>query len=139
MPGRLSRTRRIAVAVAVAGAGAIAAGAVPALAATTVKEKLTNFKIAGGSTAKAGSVTFRVTNAVANPHELIVIKTGIKASKLKTNSSGRAIVTKKAGEVDVAGNTVRSLKLNLKKGHYALICNIGNHYEQGMRKDFTVK
>jgi len=137
MPGRLNRTRRIALVVA--GAGAIAAGAVPALAATTVKEKLTNFKIAGGSSAKAGSVTFRVTNAVANPHELIVIKTSTKASKLRKNSSGKAIVTRKAGEVDVAGNRAKSLKLNLKKGHYALICNIGNHYKQGMYKDFTVK
>jgi uncharacterized cupredoxin-like copper-binding protein len=137
MPGRLSRTRRIAIAVA--GAGVIAAGAVPALAATTVKEKLTNFKIAGGSSAKAGSVTFRVTNAVSNEHELVVIKTSKKAGKLKTSASGKASEAGSVGEVEVKGNGFKTLNVNLKKGHYALICNVGNHYKQGMYKDFTVK
>lgn len=137
MPGRLSRTHRMAVAVA--GAGVIAVGAVPALAATTVKEKLTNFKIAGGSSAKAGKVSFRVTNAVDNEHELVVIKTATKAGKLKTSSSGKASEAGKVGEVEVRGNGAKTLRLNLKKGHYALICNIGSHYKLGMYKDFTVK
>ena len=137
MPGRLSRTRRIAIAVA--GAGAIAAGAVPALAATTVNEKLSNFKITGASSAKAGKVTFKVKNVATFEHELEVIKTSTKASKLKTTSSGKAVTTGKRGEVEVAGGATKNLTLTLKKGHYALICNIGNHYKMGMYKDFTVK
>jgi uncharacterized cupredoxin-like copper-binding protein len=137
MPGRLSRTRRIAVAVA--GAGVIAAGAVPALAATTVNEKLSNFKITGASSAKAGKVTFKVKNAASFEHELVVIKTSTKASKLKTTSSGKAVTTGKRGEVEVGGSATKNLTLTLKKGHYALICNVGNHYKQGMYKDFTVK
>ena len=34
---------------------------------------------------------------------------------------------------------LNALSLTLKKGHYALICNIGSHYSTGMRADFTVK
>jgi len=137
MPSRLRRTRRLTVAAV--GAGLIAAGAVPALAATTVSEKLTNFKISGASSTKAGTVTFKVKNAVANEHELVVIKTNTKAAKLKTTSAGKAIVPSDLGEVEVAGKATKTLKLKLKKGHYALICNIGNHYKMGMHKDFTVK
>jgi uncharacterized cupredoxin-like copper-binding protein len=71
-------------------------------------------------------------------HELVVIKTNTKAAKLKLKG-GRAVETGKVGEVEVAGGKAKSLKLTLKKGHYALICNIGDHYSEGMHKDFTVK
>jgi uncharacterized cupredoxin-like copper-binding protein len=137
MFGRFGRTRRIALAAA--GAGLLAVGVVPALAATTVSERLSNFKIAGASTAKAGTVSFKVKNTVSNPHELIVIRTSTKAAKLKTGSGGKASDKGKVGEVEVGGKATKTLKLKLKKGHYALICNIANHYMEGMRKDFTVK
>jgi uncharacterized cupredoxin-like copper-binding protein len=137
MSARFRHTRRIVIAVA--GAGAIVAGAVPALAATTVKEKLTNFKISGGSSAKAGKITFRVSNAVGNEHELVVIRTSKKAGKLKTRAGGKASESGKVGEVEVKGRGFKTLTVKLKKGHYALICNVGDHYKEGMYKDFTVK
>ncbi len=137
MSGRLCRTRRIALAAV--GAGLLAAGAVPALAATTVSERLSDFKIAGASTAKAGAVSFKVRNEASGQHELVVIRTATQAAKLKTTSSGAASEKGKVGEVEVKGHGAKTLKLTLKKGHYALICNIGHHYKMGMRKDFTVK
>jgi len=33
----------------------------------------------------------------------------------------------------------KALRLKLKPGHYALICNIPNHYSAGMHTDFTVR
>lgn len=123
---------------AVGGAVIMLAAAVPALAATTVNEKLSEYKITGPSSTKAGTVTFKVKNAGEYQHELIVIKTNTKAAKLKTKG-GSAVVTGKLGEVEVASGKTKSLKLKLKKGHYALICNIGDHYSEGMHKDFTVK
>jgi uncharacterized cupredoxin-like copper-binding protein len=125
-------------------AAALAAGlttlaiAVPALAATTVNEKLSDFKITGASSAKAGTITFKVKNVADGEHELIVIKTRTKAAKLKT-VGGKASVKGKVDEAEVEGGKTKSLKLKLKKGHYALICNIGDHYSNGMHKDFTVK
>jgi uncharacterized cupredoxin-like copper-binding protein len=138
MSGRLHRTRRLAVALAGAGAIAVAALAVPALGASTVNETLSNFKISGASSAKAGSVTFKVKNTAGNEHELEVIRTDARAAHLKM-SYGRASSKGKVGEVEVGGHATKTLKLKLKKGHYALICNIGNHYAMGMHKDFTVK
>jgi uncharacterized cupredoxin-like copper-binding protein len=134
---RFSRpTRRLAV-----GAAAIAlmaGAAVPALAASTKKETLSDFKIKGASSAKHGSVTFKVKNSASMEHELMVIRTRTKASKLKV-SGGKASEKGRVGEVEVAGGKTKSLKLTLKKGHYALICNIPSHYVAGMRKDFTVR
>jgi uncharacterized cupredoxin-like copper-binding protein len=138
MSGRFRRTRRLAVAAAGAGAIAVAAVAVPALGATTVNETVSNFKISGASSAKAGSVTFKVRNTAGIEHEFEVIRTNAKAAHLKM-SYGRASSKGKVGEVEIKGHATKALKLNLKKGHYALICNIGNHYAMGMHKDFTVK
>jgi uncharacterized cupredoxin-like copper-binding protein len=123
---------------AVGGAVIMLAAAVPALAASTVSEKLSEYKISGGSSAKAGAVTFKVKNVGDFKHELVVIKTKTKAAKLK-RKDGRAVETGSLGEVEVDGGKAKSLKLKLKKGHYALICNIGDHYSEGMHKDFTVK
>ncbi|MEA2312683.1 MAG: hypothetical protein QOE28_2651, partial [Solirubrobacteraceae bacterium] len=33
----------------------------------------------------------------------------------------------------------KALTLNLKPGHYALICNLPGHYTAGMYADLTVK
>jgi uncharacterized cupredoxin-like copper-binding protein len=61
-----------------------------------------------------------------------------RASKLPV--SGKAASENSAvGEVeDVAAGTSKKLTLNLKKGHYVLICNIPGHYKSGMHADFTV-
>ena len=92
----------------------------------------------GPSSAKAGTITFRVKNVADGEHELIVLKTATKAAKLK-RVGGEASEKGKVDEVEVDGGKTKSLKLKLKRGHYALICNIGNHYMEGMHKDFTVK
>jgi uncharacterized cupredoxin-like copper-binding protein len=124
---------------AAGGAAIMLAAAVPAFAASTVSEKLSEYKISGGSSAKAGTVTFKVKNAGDIQHELVVIKTKTKAAKLKTTKDDKAVDTGSVGEVEVASGKTKSLKLKLKKGHYALICNIGDHFSEGMHKDFTVK
>ena len=41
--------------------------------------------------------------------------------------------------MEVDGGERKRLTLNLSAGHYALICNIGQHYAAGMRRDFTVR
>jgi len=71
-------------------------------------------------------------------HELVVIKTSTKASKLKV-SGGKASEKGTVGEVELGKGKSKNLTLNLKKGHYALICNMPGHYKGGMHVDFTVK
>jgi uncharacterized cupredoxin-like copper-binding protein len=131
-----SRNRRLAIAAT--GATVLLAGTAPAIGASTVSESLTNFKITGASSAKAGAVTFKVKNATSIGHELVVIKTNTKAAKLKI-VKGRASETGKVKQVEVGAHKSATLKVTLKKGHYALICNVGDHYMAGMHKDFTVK
>lgn len=114
------------------------AAAVPALAASRVTERLSDGHIAGGASARAGTVTFTVRNVAGAEHELVVLRTSRRAARLPVRN-GRASEAGKVGEVEVAGHRTRTLRLRLGKGHYALICNIPGHYQAGMRKDFTVR
>lgn len=132
-----SRSRRLVLSV-LAAAMLVLAAAVPALAASSASETLSNFKITGTSSAKAGSVTFKVKNSASIEHELVVIKTNTPAAKLKVKN-GEASEAGSVGEVELGGGSSKTLKLNLKKGHYVLICNVKGHYMAGMHKDFTVK
>jgi uncharacterized cupredoxin-like copper-binding protein len=87
----------------------------------------------------AGKVTFTVSDKGDMQHELVVIKTSKSASKLPV-SGNRASDKGAVGEVeDIAGGKSKKLTLNLKAGHYVLICNLPGHYKGGMRSDFTVK
>jgi uncharacterized cupredoxin-like copper-binding protein len=132
-----SRTRRTAVAAAVA---AMSIGAVAvADAATSDSVKLSDFKVTPAkSTVSHGKVTFDVKNSAGMEHELVVIKTNTKAAKLKL-VNGKASEKGSVGEVELAAHKSKRLTLNLKKGHYALICNVGGHYMAGMHADLTVK
>ena len=108
-------------------------------AASTVNVKLSDFKVqAAPSSAAHGRVTFVVKNAASMEHELVVIKTSHRANALPLKN-GRASEAGSKGETEVAGGKTKRLTLNLAAGHYALICNIGQHYKAGMRTDFTVR
>ena len=86
----------------------------------------------------AGKVTFTVKNKGDMEHEMVVIKTSTPASKLKV-SGNRASEKGSVGELeDIAGGKSKKLTLTLKKGHYALICNVKGHYMGGMHADLTV-
>jgi uncharacterized cupredoxin-like copper-binding protein len=129
-------------AAAVSGAAALVAAillpGVAADASSSRSVKLTDFKvIPSAKSIGHGKVTFVVANKAAIEHELIVIKTSKKASALPV-SGDRASETGSVGEVELGGHKTKSLTLNLKKGHYALICNVKGHYKGGMHTDLTV-
>jgi uncharacterized cupredoxin-like copper-binding protein len=120
---------------------AVALCALPAaaFAASKPKATLTDGHIAiSAKSASHGKVTFAVKNSGSVEHELVVIKTSAKASKLKV-SGGKASEKGSVGEVELDKGKSKNLTLNLSKGHYALICNLPGHYKGGMRVDFTVK
>jgi uncharacterized cupredoxin-like copper-binding protein len=90
------------------------------------------------SQAAAGKVTFKVHNAGTVPHEFVVIKTNKGAGQLLKGA--RADETGNVGETgDLRVGQSKTLKLNLKPGHYAFICNLPGHYKAGQHTDFTVK
>jgi uncharacterized cupredoxin-like copper-binding protein len=122
------------------------AAATPAAAKTAtpalghaVGISLSEFKvIPNAAAAAAGKVTFTVTNSGAVKHEFVVIKTAKPAGSLLKGSE--ADETGNVGEIGgLAPGTTKKLTLNLKAGHYALICNIAGHYVAGQHTDFTVR
>ncbi len=90
------------------------------------------------ATAAAGPVTFAIENIGMNVHEFVVIKTDMKADALPVadgvvDESALTVV----GQVEnIALRATPTLDVQLSPGHYALICNIKDHYGAGMHADF---
>jgi uncharacterized cupredoxin-like copper-binding protein len=86
---------------------------------------------------KAGKVQFSVKNSGKTAHEFVVIDTSKPAAKL---GKGKRVPEK--GNVGETGNLKpgqsKTLVLNLRKGHYAVICNDPGHYMAGMHRDLVV-
>ena len=124
-----------ATAVLATGAGAIGAHA----AGAKVAVKLTEFRLVpSAKRAAPGMVTFVARNAGKIPHELVVLRTARLAGKLPT-SGVTAVETGKVGKIAVLQpGSAKTLTLTLKKGHYALICNLPGHYKAGQFADFIV-
>jgi uncharacterized cupredoxin-like copper-binding protein len=87
---------------------------------------------------RAGTVTFRVHNGGAMRHEFVVLRTNKPADALlKGNEASEA---GNVGEIPgLAPGATKTLRLPLKAGHYALICNMPGHYMAGQRVDFVVR
>jgi uncharacterized cupredoxin-like copper-binding protein len=124
-----------------AAPAAPAVAAAPAVPATPGKIDLTlkQFSVNPTATqAPAGRVTFNVTNAGSIPHEMVVLRTDKPAASLLNGA--RADETGNVGETgDMLPGATKKLSLNLKAGHYALICNLPGHYSAGQHIDFAVK
>ena len=88
----------------------------------------------------AGRTKFTVANIGTVMHEMVVVKTRTPAGQVPTNAAGEASEKGAIGEVsDLGPGRVDTLTLNLKPGHYALICNLPGHYKAGMFTNFQVR
>jgi uncharacterized cupredoxin-like copper-binding protein len=121
-----------------AAGGASAAAPTPATSGK-VGVSLKEFKvIPTASQAPAGHVTFNVHNGGTATHEFVVLRTDKPAGSLLEGA--RADESGNVGETgDLKAGASKSLALNLKPGHYALICNLPGHYAAGQHTDFTVR
>jgi uncharacterized cupredoxin-like copper-binding protein len=132
------RVGLLAALAAVIAAIALAPNSDAASKSTTVT--VSEFKVSPSpKSVSAGKVSFNLKNKGHMEHELVVIKTGTSAAKLKV-SGNRASDKGAVGEIeDIAAGKSKKHTFNLKKGHYVLICNLPGHYKGGMRADFTVR
>ena len=138
-PAAPSASTKAAALTAGAAAGTSGGGAAAAATPGKVGVSLTEFKVTPtASQAPAGKVTFNVRNGGNVTHEFVVIKTSKPAgSLLKGNEADE---TGNVGETgDLTPGASKTVALNLKAGHYALICNLPGHYKAGQHTDFTVK
>jgi uncharacterized cupredoxin-like copper-binding protein len=151
----MRRTRAASLIVALSVSGLVASGCAGTGAATTAapQASLASPSTATGSvaveliegkvtpdpsTAPAGPMTFAIKNIGMNVHEFVVIKTDLKASELPV---ANGVVDESAltvvGQVEnIALRATPTLDVELAPGHYALICNIKDHYGAGMHADF---
>jgi uncharacterized cupredoxin-like copper-binding protein len=90
------------------------------------------------ASARAGHVTFAVSNRGAIGHEFVVLRTSKPAADLLKGAE--ADETGNVGEIGgIAPGQTKTLALTLTPGHYALICNLPGHYAAGQHADLTVR
>jgi uncharacterized cupredoxin-like copper-binding protein len=99
--------------------------------------------VADHKTIKAGEVTFTFLNKGTIGHELLVIRTDLPLGKIPLEANGRfneetpkAVNVGETGDLAV-GRTI-SFKAKLAPGTYQLVCNLADHYKNGMYITFTV-
>ena len=98
------------------------------------------------TTVAAGSVTFTVANDGTVPHEFVVLQTDTPAADFpiesfegETERFNEDTAGENVGETgDMEPGTTKTLTIDLAPGHYAFVCNLPEHYGQGMHTDFTV-
>jgi uncharacterized cupredoxin-like copper-binding protein len=133
---------RLSFGIAAVAAVAVCFGVASADAVTSKKlvavqvDEYSVFPATQGS--PVGKVRFVVTNVGTIEHEFVVIKTVKPAGNLLKGNEANE--TGAVGELDgVKPGNARVLVLNLKRGHYALLCNLPGHYKTGQFADFYVR
>jgi uncharacterized cupredoxin-like copper-binding protein len=135
--------RRLSVLITAVVVTAVSIGVVAAHAVTsknTVAVRLNEFNVIPSvQGAKAGKVTFVLSNKGKLEHEFVVLKTAKPAGSL-ADKSGEASEAGNVGEVgSVKPGEQKKLTLTLKPGHYSLVCNLPGHYKGGQFVDFYVR
>ncbi len=105
------------------------------------------------TSAAAGRITFRATNAGGEVHELVVVKADQVPDALPTEANGSYLENGPGTELvdeieDISAGESAELTLELEPGSYVLLCNIveveddgevESHYAMGMFAGFTVE
>ncbi len=134
--------RKLVLGVACAAVAAVSIGVLAANAVTSkpvVAVTVDEFSVFPATQgAPKGKVKFIVTNVGRFEHEFVVLKTARPAGNLLKGAE--ADESGAAGEIDgVRPGQARTVTLQLKPGHYSLICNLPGHYKTGQFADFYVR
>lgn len=93
--------------------------------------------------AKAGAVTFNVTNDGKIKHEFVVVKTDLPVGEIPIGPDN--VFDEENPDVEVVdeieefdAGTTQTLEVDLEPGAYQLVCNLPDHYKNGMYREFTV-
>jgi hypothetical protein len=137
------RIRFVAVLVVGAVAVLLPASAQPSHGPAVVKFKMVEWDIlpltASKSHGPLPKVTFVVTNAGKLKHEFVVLKTNTPAGNLAKVGVKEAPETGAVGEIgEIPAGKTKTLSLKLRQGHYALICNLAGHWNNGQFADYYV-
>ncbi|HEY2777772.1 MAG TPA: hypothetical protein VGI77_07685 [Gaiellaceae bacterium] len=90
----------------------------------------------------AGTVVFRVTNRGPDEHEFIVVRAdhGLPMRPDGITLDEHALEKNIAGSIEPApAGQTNTLRVTLKSGRYALVCNMFGHYMGGMHAPLVVR
>lgn len=93
------------------------------------------------TTTSAGAITFDVGNAGPNTHEFEIFSGDVDPATLPVEN-GVAVtdgLTLIDEVEDVTAGSTAELSVDLEPGTYALICNLAEHYQEGMYTTLTVE
>jgi uncharacterized cupredoxin-like copper-binding protein len=112
----------------------------PATAGTTpvVLGGESEFVITIPKSLPAGARTFDVRNEGAMPHELVILRTDVKAADLPVEGAVATETGRVAGTADIPSGGTATLEADLAPGHYVVLCNVPGHYQGGMYADLTM-
>jgi uncharacterized cupredoxin-like copper-binding protein len=128
--------------VVVAVGVALALHTTPVAGDVSVSE--TDYRIAMPTTLHAGKHVIAFTNNGAQPHELLLYRTDLRASALPVDATGDVVEDSPLmHNVVDSGKGLRPgatevIPVTLAPGHYVAACNLPDHYRMGMRLDITV-
>lgn len=138
--------RKLVLGTVVVAGVLLAVGVLGASAVTSkplVAVQVDEFSVFPGTQgAPKGKVRFVVTNIGNVEHEFVVLKTAKPAGNLLGGDHGpnRADESGAVGEIGgIPSGQAKTITLNLKPGHYSLICNLPGHYKTGQFADFYVR
>jgi len=127
----------------VLAAGSCSSGSSPKAHSVNVGQKEFSLSVSSRSVA-AGSVTVTVDNKGAVTHELVVFRTALDENSLPLEAGGHKIDEEGAGIThldpeaeDVATGSSKTITIDLPPGRYVFVCNIEDHYKQGMHTVVT--
>lgn len=93
------------------------------------------------TSAKAGKVTFKITNNGTVTHEFVVLQSNLTLDKLPMNGDGSVDedkLTSMGEQGDMEPGKTLDLTIDFHPGHYFIICNLPTHFQQGMHTEFNV-
>jgi hypothetical protein len=136
------KLRVVALFAVIAVAALLPAAAHSSHGPSVVKYKMVEWDIIPQNATKShgpltGKVTFVVKNAGKLDHEFVVIKTNLAAGQLAKAGASEAPEKGAVGEIEeIAPGKTKSVALKLTRGHYALICNLKGHWNNGQFVDY---
>ena len=110
----------------------------------SVDVTLSDYTVAPSTdSASAGEITFNLTNEADQTHEFVIFRTDLAADAMPLNDEGDVDEAGEGVEAideveDIAAGSDASLTVTLDAGSYVFLCNVSEHYGNGMHVGFTV-